>query len=335
MDDSVAAETAMARARANQYRRWGGRLDKVWANEAAARLKTSSPIEIGHTPRFKLPRQGSVFTIGSCFARNIEQKLADEGIDVPSLRFQSLPGIYKNKDMVGPPNSVLNKFTVHSISNEFARVLEGAAPPNRGFIPEGDDLWFDPQATHSGPMEWDRVNAMRDAIEATTATVRQVDAVFITLGLTESWLDTQTGVYFNGDLPHRLMVRHPGRFQYVNPGFDELLTEGRRVVEMIQAHGKPDVKIVMTVSPVPLATTFSDQDIIVANNYSKSVLRVVAQTLRSMQGVDYFPSYEMVVFSARETAWAFDQRHVEPALVDSVTSRFIELYLEDAPQAPA
>ena len=243
------------------------------------------------------------------------------------MRFRA-PGERYQAGENSPPNAVLNKFTIHSISSEFARVLEGKVPPNRGFIPEPDGTWLDPQATYSGSLSWELVNELRDAIEATTASVREADAVFITLGLTEGWLDSETGVHLNGDLPRRQMLLHPGRFKYVNPDYAELVAEGRRIVEMIQAHGKPNVKILFTVSPVPLNSTFSDQDVIVANTYSKSMLRAVAQTLRTLDRVDYFPSYEMVVFSERPFAWKRDQRHVTPELVDAVTGRFVELYVD-------
>ena len=52
------------------------------------------------------------------------------------------------------------------------------------------------------------------------------------------------------------------------------------------------MKIVLTVYPVPFSDTFSGQDVIVANTYSKSVLRCVAQDLTELYDhVDYFPSY--------------------------------------------
>jgi hypothetical protein len=54
-------------------------------------------------------------------------------------------------------------------------------------------------------------------------------------------------------------------------------------------------KILLTVSPVPLTKTFTNEDAVVANSYSKSVLRVCAQELKERHPeVDYFPSFEIV-----------------------------------------
>src|SRR3546814_16921003 len=66
----------------------------------------------------------------------------------------------------------------------------------------------------------------------------------------------------------------------------------------------PDVKVVITVSPVPMAQTFTDSDVFAANTYSKSVLRVASEALKgNFEFVDYFPSYEMVMSSPRAMTW--------------------------------
>lgn len=325
----VDAKDVLISSRENKFRRWGGRVGgRIVPNEAAGRIKATGVIEINHEPRFNLPRDCSVFTIGSCFARNIEKKLSASGIDVPTTRFALPKGVYSKVDSDGLANSVLNKFTIHSISNELDRVLEGRKIENRGFIEETDGLWRDPQATHSTPMSWEDVNRLRDAIEATTISIRTADATFITLGLTESWLDTKTGVYLNGSLPARDMRRHPNRFRFVNPSYAELRLEMHRIIETIKRYGKPDAKIIVTVSPVPLDKTFSGQDVIVANSYSKSVLRAVAEDVRFLDGVDYFPSYEMAMFSPRDSTWQDDQRHVSQAAIEAITGRFVALYIK-------
>src|SRR3546814_5938415 len=84
----------------------------------------------------------------------------------------------------------------------------------------------------------------------------------------------------------------------------------------------PDVKVVITVSPVPMAQTFTDSDVFAANTYSKSVLRVASEALKgNFEFVDYFPSYEMVMSSPRAMTWADDQIHVAPPVVERVISR--------------
>lgn len=55
------------------------------------------------------------------------------------------------------------------------------------------------------------------------------------------------------------------------------------------------IRFLLTVSPVPLIATASSNHILVANQYSKSVLRAVAGDLSNVRSdVDYFPSYELI-----------------------------------------
>jgi hypothetical protein len=55
------------------------------------------------------------------------------------------------------------------------------------------------------------------------------------------------------------------------------------------------VKFLLTVSPVPLTATASDQHVLVATTYSKSVLRAVAGKLAmEFDNVDYFPSFDLI-----------------------------------------
>ena len=61
----------------------------------------------------------------------------------------------------------------------------------------------------------------------------------------------------------------------------------------------PDVKVLLTVSPVSPIATYEDRHILVSAVYTKSVLRVAAgQVTDTFDWVDYFPSYEIAVASA-------------------------------------
>ena len=61
------------------------------------------------------------------------------------------------------------------------------------------------------------------------------------------------------------------------------------------------------------------------------MLRAVANEFaNSHSNVDYFPSYEIVSFSQKDEAWAWDRRHVKPALVKHITDTFRRHYLTKA-----
>jgi len=98
---------------------------------------------------------------------------------------------------------------------------------------------------------------------------------------------------------------------------------------LLTRYGHPDIRIVITVSPVPLMATFSKMDVVAANAYGKSLLRTVAEEWAAAHdNVDYFPSYEIVQNSNREAAWEPDLRHVTGAAVQHIMDLFVREYIE-------
>jgi hypothetical protein len=90
----------------------------------------------------------------------------------------------------------------------------------------------------------------------------------------------------------------------------------------------PQLKIVLTVSPVPLHDTFSGIDILTANSYSKATLRAVAQDVADEhEYIDYFPSYELVTLANPDSAWYPDRRHVQREFVAKIMERFSEIFM--------
>ena len=101
----------------------------------------------------------------------------------------------------------------------------------------------------------------------------------------------------------------------------------KNIITILNKHTKKDAWIMLTVSPVPLARTFREEDVIVANMYSKSLLRVAAELeCQNSESVEYFPSYESVMLSNREQTWQNDQIHVESEAIHKITNRMIEHY---------
>ena len=95
------------------------------------------------------------------------------------------------------------------------------------------------------------------------------------------------------------------------------------------------MRILLTVSPVPLTATASTQHVLAATVYSKSVLRAAAGELYSLhQDVDYFPSYEIVASPFLRTKFfEKNMRSVSKRGVDLVMHHFFAAHeLEAAPQ---
>ena len=88
----------------------------------------------------------------------------------------------------------------------------------------------------------------------------------------------------------------------------------------------PSVRIILTVSPVPLIATFERRNVLVSTTYSKSALRVAADFMdRMYEDVMYFPSFEIITGSFnRGTYFDDDLRSVKTEGVNHVMRLFMK-----------
>ena len=297
--------------------------------DAAARLDHEDAVEIYFEPKFQLASDARFFCIGSCFAREIENALTDDDREVLSRVCPEDFGLGQDDFPLHfyPPHGILVQFNSFAMLNEIERAIAQKPIKDDDFIQIGDDYW-DGSLHQATPTTLDKCKRTRAMVDQTYSTLPTADCVIVTLGLTELWWDKQRNIAFN-DTPKNVMrMKKEGRVEFYNTSYGEARENVLNVVHSIQKLS-PDAKLILTVSPVPLNRTFSTQDIIVANSYSKSVLRSVAQDVAALHDfVDYYPSYEMVMFTNRADAWEGDQRHVKPSLVKQITGRFCSAYIQ-------
>ncbi len=151
--------------------------------------------------------------------------------------------------------------------------------------------------------------------------------VFIfTLGMNEVWRFKADGSVLSRAswrLSPDLVER---RILTVQENVDEL----ECMLAVLRQHN-PDLKLILSVSPVPLHATFRGDDthVITANCHSKSILRVAAEQFALQnKNIYYFPSYETVVYCT-EKPWEADQRHVCHAAVDRVMRLFYQMFVDE------
>ncbi|HEY5799313.1 MAG TPA: GSCFA domain-containing protein, partial [Burkholderiaceae bacterium] len=90
----------------------------------------------------------------------------------------------------------------------------------------------------------------------------------------------------------------------------------------------PGIRILFTVSPIPLVATNTDDNVLVASSYSKSVLRAAAGEVAGKHAnVAYFPSYEIISSPASFGQYlAADLREVTEQGVTHVMDCFLSSY---------
>jgi len=281
-------------------------------------------------PVFKLAKGEPVFAIGSCFARGIEKVLMKRGFQVVSAAadFEHLQP--SNRDVT--PLGFTNKYTTYSMLNELRWALEPAAKfPEDSLVDVDGQHCIDPHINPTLKLT-DRAGTLerRRIMGEVNARIRGCRVVFMTLGLVEVWYDTQAKVHLNTTPSREMLQRYPGRYEFAVSNYIQNLENMQRLHALLAKYGHPQLQIVVTTSPVPLNATFSGQDIVTANTYSKSTLRAVTQDFAAAHdNVQYFPSYEIVMNSARSTSWERDLRHVRGTMTNHVMNVFMRNFVED------
>jgi len=239
-----------------------------------------------------------VVAFGSCFAKHISDHLAGLGYRIES---RSSDKAYISQIGDGMVNT-------HSIRQQFEWAWENKVPEV--------SLWHGYDGREFGYDEEVRL--------ATKAIFDKAEVFIITLGLSEIWYDEPTGHVFWRAVPHENYDPARHKFRVASPAEN---TENLKAIHAIIRAHRPDARIVLTLSPIPLLATFRPMSCIVANSVSKANLRCAVDTLMTEvgdPGLFYFPSYEVVtnLFSRPFTS---DRRHACLHVLD-LNMRLFERY---------
>lgn len=287
---------------------------------------TEHPITF--VPNPLIDKSSKVLALGSCFALRVKEFLLANGYGV--LNEGDLRPWMVNGRPEFDPRIYYNTFCIRY---EFERMIGE-------FVQDEDDIW-EPHQTltkvYQDPYRrmlaatdreslWDRI---REVDAAMQKHIVQANLVIITLGLTEVFFQQHND---------RAICAAPGYCGGGGIGCEFRATEYQENYDNIEqvirilAKVNPKAQMVLTVSPVPLGSTFApNTDHAVANCESKSTLRAVAGALvRKYPNVHYFHSYELVMHAPRETVFLEDGRHVQPTYVAGIMQDFERAFVKPA-----
>ena len=278
--------------------------------------------------RFEIAQTDRIVTAGSCFAQHIARKLKERGYNY--CDYEEAPNFFpvsKRKSYNYGVYSAryCNIYTTRQLLQTIQRALgerdyEGKVwTKGKGFV--------DPFRPVVEPVPFETAEEMFSARASHYRAVQRViedsDIMVFTLGLTEAWIDKENGDVYPMCPGTQGGVFDPDRHVFANFGFMEVYEDLKRAMEILKSVN-PGLRFLFTVSPVPLTATASQQHVLPATIYSKSVLRSVAgQMYQDHDYVDYFPSYE-VVASHPFAGFAFEpnKREVNSKGVDFVMQHF-------------
>jgi hypothetical protein len=305
-----------------------------WPRRGAPDSRIEPIARPGFETSFTFEPGATIFTIGSCFARHIERALEERGFQVPARRFH-----IDDDGGAAIDNGMLHNFAVPAIHNEVRWALGLGEPydPRDHLFEVYPGKFADVHLPVRIPLcSYEDALDRRQRIFEVNRSIRTADAAVITLGLAEVWWDKQTSTYLNAK-PYETVIRSaPERFELHVLSYEEIFAQLDSLFAMIFEHCAIRQGIILTVSPVALSATYTGQDVAVANQYSKSVLRAAAQAIvAKYERVDYFPAYETVVLSDRRRALMDDLVHVTPEMIEVNVARMLAAYVGEDSARPA
>lgn len=295
-----------------------------WRRSVAATAPWADPIA---GPFLKLSREDKVATAGSCFAQHIARHLAASGFHylVTETAHPIIPAEAGKAAGYGLYTARYgNIYTTLQLVQLFDRAY-GRFEPAEALWRGTDGSVIDPFRPTIQPGGFsseaellaDRAHHFAKVREA----FETLDVFVFTLGLTEGWVSAADGAAFPICPGVAGGTFDPARYRFHNLRASEVRGQLQGFIERLRSVN-PRARVMLTVSPVPLAATASAQHVLPATIYSKSVLRVAAQEVcDEIADVFYFPSYEIITGpQARGRFYAEDLREVTEEGVSHVMS---------------
>ena len=282
--------------------------------------------------KFALGSNWRIMTAGSCFAQHIARHLKARGYNVldaepppPGLSLESARrygfGMYSGR--------YGNIYLVRQLL-QLAQEAYGAFSPADA-VWERDGRYFDALRPAVEPNGFataaEAVENRRSHLRSIRVLFETADLFVFTLGLTEGWQHTATGTVYPTAPGVIAGTYDPARHSFRNFTYGEIERDFEDFRALVRGTNDK-ARFLLTVSPVPLTATASQNHVLVATTYSKAVLRAVAGGLAARHDdIDYFPSFEIVANPWNRASYFEENlRSVTEAGVHAVMKIFFEAH---------
>ena len=283
----------------------------------------ASPCVLPPERIIRLDEDDRIVSAGSCFASNLVPWLERWGLqylrtEKPHNCINQMPENFGYRNFSAGYGNI---YTTRQLLQLYQRAL--------GLFRPQEDRWYenghviDPfrpglMYPAESDVEFDllrnqHLEAVRQAFESATVFV-------FTLGLTEAWLSKMDGAVYPACPGTIAGEFDASRHVFQNLTVMEIYEDFKDFIGLIHQYN-PQLRFILTVSPVPLVATASGENVLMANIYSKSVLRVAAQMLANefRDCLSYFPAYEIITGpQAPESFFEEDRRNVSTEGVERV-----------------
>lgn len=276
-----------------------------------------------------LRKSDRIATAGSCFAQHIGNNLAARG--AAFMDMEPAPPLFTSAAEARNWGYGVfscrygNVYTTRQLIQLFDEAHGTRTPAER--VWKKQDRYYDALRASIDPVGQDScetVLALRKRhLTAVRRMFAELDVFVFTMGLTEGWESTRDGTMFAVAPGTVAGAYDPDRHVFRNLRHAEIRDDMVAFWERLRKVN-PTARMLLTVSPVPLAATATQNHVLVATTYSKSVLRAVAGELsEDIADIHYFPSYEIISsHPGRGMFFEPDLRNVNMSGVDYVMRHF-------------
>lgn len=289
--------------------------------------------------KFAITPEMRIATAGSCFAQHIGGHLAASGYQVmdveppPAIMKGDLARRFGYRIYSARYGNIYLAEQLNQITREAYGLFSPADP-----VWEKDGRFFDamrPSVEPEGLGSAEEVMAHRaEHLAAVRGMLERMDLFIFTFGLTEGWIHRASGTAYPTAPGTIAGAYDPEIFAFKNFRAAEIRGSFLAFRELVKARN-PEARFLVTVSPVPLTATATQDHVLAATTYSKSVLRTVAGELAEDHAdIDYFPSYELIASPfSRGFFYSPNLRSVEAQGVQSVMRVFFSQHPVQEPKS--
>ena len=274
----------------------------------------------------------SFFTIGSCFANELRAALDRRGFQTfpkpsPDIH-RYFPDNLKRPPAWGPWDDLvaLQFYNTFSLRQEFEKAfgIWSQAPEDYYAIDTEKEVQFwDPYRRSvyaESPVALQTINTALD--NSMRRGIFEADVAVVTLGLIEIFRRKDNG---------KVICQYNRHFTpYVQFEASDYAANLANIESMCEMYFDrfPHKHMIITTSPVALAQTFREMDVVVANTESKSLLRTVCgEICRRFPNAHYWPSFEICM--NHDDSFQPDLRHVRRERVDSIIESFLLSHIRE------
>ncbi|MBK1720030.1 GSCFA domain-containing protein [Thiocystis violacea] len=295
-------------------------------------IASTAPSEIDPAVNLglRVDKNTRIATAGSCFAQHIARRLVANGynyyVTEPShaLMTSEMAASYNYGTFSARYGNIYTSLQLRQL---IERAFGKFQPVEGVWFDNNNKTWIDPFRPNIQPFGFssktELIEDRRMHLGAVRELMKGLEVFVFTFGLTECWVSNVDGAVFPLCPGVSGGVFDSSTHSFRNLGVNEVLFDMRAFISQLR-DVNPASDIILTVSPVPLIATAGRSHVLTATTYSKSVLRVAAETLcQELDNVFYFPSYEIITsIASRGGYFADDCREVTKEGIDHVMRVF-------------